>query len=111
MSLTLNAIYSEDTVGEKNKTTPEASCYFATLQESGSYMENVFILFEVASTYSCLTEVTENFDNLFFFCLITSSPNLILTIITKNYRWILALKNLEIAIKSGLPVTNIRTSG
>lgn len=97
-------------VGEKNKKHTKNLSYFLILQENLCYKENLFILFEFASLYICLTEITENLE-IFFSCLITDSCNLILTIVVESYRWILAFNKMEIAIKLGLSIIIIYTSG
>lgn len=66
MLLTLNAIYNENMVGEKNKNHTKNLSPFAILQENLSYKENLFILFEFASPHICLTEVTENLGMICF---------------------------------------------
>lgn len=98
-------------VGEKNKNHTKTLSSFVILQENLSYKENLLILFEFASLHICLREITENLKTIFFPCLIIDSCNLILTIVVESYRWISAFNKLEIAIKSGLSVTIICTSG
>lgn len=53
-------------VGKKNKNHTKNLSSFAILQENLSYKENLFILFEFASPYICLTEVTENLKTICF---------------------------------------------
>lgn len=69
MLLILNAIYSENTAGQKNKNHTKHTKTLsssAVLQEKLSYKENLFTLVEFSSPHIHLTEVTENLEMICF---------------------------------------------